>query len=109
MRQRVKERGESECRPVMGWIGVELEESNITPRESGQTSPWSHITRELEKPIQEAKQMTEAKATGAVSRELEGWCKKASPTERASAASAYREGNQQGAEKPRPAKGVSEA
>ena len=73
MWQRVKERGRSECCPVMGWIGIELEESNITPRESEQTSPWSHITRELEKPTQEAKQMTEAKATGAVSREPEGW------------------------------------
>ena len=45
----------------------------MLPRESGQTSPWSHITKELEKPIQETKQMTEAKATGAVSHEPEGW------------------------------------
>ena len=73
MRQRVKERGESECRPVMGWIGIALEESNMIPRESEQTSPWSHITKELEKPTQETMQMTEAKATGAVSHEPEGW------------------------------------
>ena len=45
----------------------------MIPRESGQTSPWSHITKELEKPIQETKQMTEAAATGAVSREPEVW------------------------------------
>ena len=72
-RQRVKERGESECLPVMGWIGVELEQGDITPSESEPTSPWSHITRELEKPTQETEQMTEAQATGAVSREPEGW------------------------------------
>ena len=73
MRQRVEERGESECRPAMGRIGVESVQDGHTPRESELTSPWSHITRELEKPAQETKQMTEAKATGAVSRELEGW------------------------------------
>ena len=73
MRQRVKERGKRKCLPVMGWIGVESQQDDIILRESGQTSPWSHITRELEKPTQETKQMTEAKATGAVSRELEGW------------------------------------
>ena len=33
---------------------------NITPRESGQTSIWSFITRELGKPTKEAKQMTAA-------------------------------------------------
>ena len=73
IRQQVKEGGKSECCPVMGWIGTELDEGNMLPRESGQTSPWSHITKELEKPIQETKQMTEAKATGAVSHEPEGW------------------------------------
>jgi RNA-directed DNA polymerase len=57
----------------MGRTGVESAQDDSTPRESELTSPWFHITRELEKPIQEAKQMTEAKATGAVSRELEGW------------------------------------
>ena len=73
IRQQVKEGGKSECCPVMGWIGTELDEGNMLPRESGQTSPWSHITKELEKPIQETKQMTEAKATGAVSHEPEDW------------------------------------
>jgi RNA-directed DNA polymerase len=73
MRQRVKERGKRKCLPVMGRIGVESQQDDIIPRESEQTSPWSHIARELEKPTQEAKQMTEAKATGAVSREPEGW------------------------------------
>ena len=73
MRQRVKEKGKSECLPVTGWIGAELQQGGITPRESELTSLWSHITRELEEPIQEAKQMTEANATGAASREPEGW------------------------------------
>jgi hypothetical protein len=73
MRQRVKEKGKSESLPVMGWIGIELKQGDIIPRESELTSLWSHITRELEKPIQEAKQMTEAKATGAASREPECW------------------------------------
>jgi hypothetical protein len=73
MRQRVKEKGKSESLPVMGWIGIELKQGDIIPCESELTSLWSHITRELEKPIQEAKQMTEAQATGAASREPEGW------------------------------------
>jgi hypothetical protein len=53
---RVKEGGKSESYPVMGWIGVEPF-GNITPRESGQTSTRSFITRELGKPTKEAKQM----------------------------------------------------
>jgi RNA-directed DNA polymerase len=57
----------------MGGIGIELEQGDIIPRESEPTSPWSHITRELEKPTQETRQMTEAQATGAVSLEPEGW------------------------------------
>jgi hypothetical protein len=32
-----EESGKSECRPVMGWIGIELK-NNIISRESGQTS-----------------------------------------------------------------------
>ena len=72
MRQRVKERGKRKCLPVTGRIGIEFQQDDIIPRESEQTSPWSHITRELEKPTQEAKQMTEAKATGAASHESEG-------------------------------------
>src|SRR3546814_3022435 len=44
---RVKECGESECRPVMGRIGVEPQ-GNIIPRESGQTSTWSFSTRSEE-------------------------------------------------------------
>jgi hypothetical protein len=73
MRQRVKERGKRKCLLVTGRIGIESQQGDIIPRESEQTSPWSHITKELEKPTQESKQMTEAKATGAVSREPEGW------------------------------------
>ena len=45
---RVWEEGKSECRAVMTRIGVAAS-ANITPRESGQTSLWSLITRELEK------------------------------------------------------------
>jgi hypothetical protein len=45
---RAEEDGESEGQPVMGWIGIEGN-INIIPRESGQTSIWSFITRELEK------------------------------------------------------------
>ena len=41
----------------MGWIGVERTR-NITPRESGQTSIWSFVTRELGQPLQERRQMT---------------------------------------------------
>ena len=41
----VKEEGGSESRAVMARIGVEPE-GNITPRESGQTSRWSGVTRE---------------------------------------------------------------
>lgn len=40
----VEEDGESECQPVMGWIGIEAN-ANIIPRESGQTSIGSLITR----------------------------------------------------------------
>jgi hypothetical protein len=42
-----KEEGESESRPVMGRIGI-AEQSNIIPRESGQTSLWSFDARALE-------------------------------------------------------------
>jgi hypothetical protein len=42
-----KDEGESEGRPVTGRIGV-AENSNITPRESGQTSLWSFGARALE-------------------------------------------------------------
>jgi len=50
----VKDGGESEGQPVMGWIGVEpggsavrAAKGYITPRESGQTSAWSCATRRL--------------------------------------------------------------
>jgi len=42
-----KDEGESESRPVIGQIGV-AEKSNITPRESGQTSLWSFSAGALE-------------------------------------------------------------
>jgi hypothetical protein len=44
MELRVKEDGESECQAVMARIEVEAQ-TNITSRESGQTSIWSFITR----------------------------------------------------------------
>jgi hypothetical protein len=46
---RVWEGGTSEGHPVMGCIGVESSDK-ITPHESEQTSTWSLITREAEKP-----------------------------------------------------------
>lgn len=45
---RVKDGGGSEGRPVMGQIGVApTHTGNITPRESGQTSTRSLVTRNL--------------------------------------------------------------
>ena len=63
---RVKEGGESERLSVMEGIGVEptgsdrdrILWSNITSRANGQTSTWSLITRELEKPSGQGRQMT---------------------------------------------------
>ncbi len=57
MELRVREDGESEGRPVTGRIGVEPN-GDMIPRESGQTSIWSFITRGLDQPIKEEKQMT---------------------------------------------------
>ena len=45
--RRVKEEGASECRSVMERIGIAVR-TNIIPRESGQTSLWSSLTREFE-------------------------------------------------------------
>ena len=41
--------------------------SDITPRESGQTSLWSFLTREFGKPAKEEKQMTTENSVGAAS------------------------------------------
>ena len=49
----VEDGGRSECPPVTGGIGVESS-GEITPRESGPTSPRSFITREPGKPLQGA-------------------------------------------------------
>lgn len=57
MELRAREDGESEGRPVMGRIGVEPN-GDMIPRESGRTSIWSFITRGLDQPIKEEKQMT---------------------------------------------------
>ena len=67
---RVWEDGESEGRAVTVRIGVERS-SNITPHESRQTSIGCLVTRELEKPTEEIRQMT-AKA-GAISHNAMNW------------------------------------
>jgi len=51
-----------------------LSTSNITPRESGQTSLWSFVTREFEKPTEETRQMSAmATPAGAVTNETLNW------------------------------------
>jgi RNA-directed DNA polymerase len=51
-----------------------LSNCKITPRESGPTSLWSFVTKEFEKPTQEARQMTAvATPAGAVSHETVDW------------------------------------
>ena len=47
--------------------------SNITPRESGPTSIWSLITRELDQPIKEAEQMAAGIPAGAASLVEAAW------------------------------------
>jgi RNA-directed DNA polymerase len=54
---RAREGGGSECLSVMGGIGI-APQGNIIPRESGQTSAWSLITREFGKSLQAGRQMT---------------------------------------------------
>jgi RNA-directed DNA polymerase len=53
---RAEEIGKSECRPVMGWIRVAAQ-AYITRPEKGQTSDGSFLTRKLEEPRKEEKQM----------------------------------------------------
>src|SRR6266699_2281955 len=80
MELRIEEDGESERSLVMKEIGV-APFGNITPRESGQTSVWSFITRTHEEPPQEEKQMTvettltqgEGKPAGASSHADDNW------------------------------------
>lgn len=60
---RVKDRGGSERRPVMGRTGVEAV-ANIAPRESGPTSARSPITTEFGKTAEEARQMTGERLRG---------------------------------------------
>ena len=67
---REEEDGRSERHPVMGWIGVEPT-GKITPRESGLTSIWSCITRDLGQPPEERRQMTAVVTlTGALSHRM---------------------------------------
>jgi|EndMetStandDraft_5_1072996.scaffolds.fasta_scaffold188721_1 hypothetical protein len=89
---RVKEDGESESRLVTRRIGVALS-GKITPRESGQTSFWSFLTRESGKPTKGEKQMITENSVGA-----------APDAKRPSAPGEYREGGE-----PRPNKGVGKA
>jgi RNA-directed DNA polymerase len=72
MGQRVQDDGACECRAVIAWIGI-APASNSIPRESGQTSIGSFLTRTLGKRTQEAKQMTAAATAGAASRETVDW------------------------------------
>ena len=66
---RVSEMRGSECRPVMGRIGVASPDwDNITSSETEQTSRWCSNARALVEPMQEAKQMTTAQSVGAASR-----------------------------------------
>ncbi len=77
---RIEEDGESERSFVMREIGV-APPGNITPRESGQTSVWSFITRTHDEPTQEEKQMTvetpstqeEERPAGASSHSQQTW------------------------------------
>src|SRR3712207_6643816 len=69
---RVQEGGESERRAVTARIGV-APLGNITPRESGQTSAWSLITRTSGKPTKEEKQMTAVQPAGASSHAEDDW------------------------------------
>jgi hypothetical protein len=53
---RAEEIGKSECQPVMGWIRVAAR-ANITRPEREQTSDRSFLTKKLEEPRKEEKQM----------------------------------------------------
>ena len=72
MELRVEEDGKSKSHAVMARIGGEPS-GNITPRESGQTSIWSFLTRELDQPTKETKQMTAENIAGAVSHRTISW------------------------------------
>ena len=73
MVQRVEDVGESEGRPVMGRIGPPR--GGDTQPERVQTSDGCLVTRELEKPVQETKQMTAVSAitAGAVPSGTMNW------------------------------------
>jgi len=51
---RAEECGESECRSVMGRIGIEPK-GDIIPRENGQTSAGSFFTRKFVEPFKGGK------------------------------------------------------
>src|SRR5688572_9540394 len=68
---RVKEDGKSEGRSVIELIGVESL-GNITPRESGQTSIGSFLTKSFGQPSKETEQMTAVSTAVSVSHRVGG-------------------------------------
>jgi hypothetical protein len=72
---RVTEMGASEGCPVIGQIEVASPPwDNITSPETELTSRWCSNSRPLEEPMNEAKQMTTARAVGAASHTPGGFC-----------------------------------
>jgi RNA-directed DNA polymerase len=69
----VEDGGKSECLPVVGRIEVESRHADreigltgdITSHESGPTSTWSLVTKELGEPSKQGKQMTAVASAGA--------------------------------------------
>jgi hypothetical protein len=66
-------RGWNKRRPPCNGVDRGCVTGNITPRESGQTSIWSFITRELDQPLWERRQMTAGPPTGALSTPEDAW------------------------------------
>jgi len=69
--RRAWEGGESEGHPVIGWIGPP--ESGDTQHESGQTSTRSFVTREIDKPAKERRQMKAGNKACALSHREVDW------------------------------------
>src|SRR5215831_19018274 len=73
MGRRVWDAGRSESHPGIGWIGVEPAQHHST-RKRADFPCGSCITRDLDEPIQETKQMTAVTTpAGAVSRNTVDW------------------------------------
>ena len=86
----VAELRKSKCCPVIGQIEVALSlwDNNITSPETEPTSRWCSNSRTFEEPMNEAKQMTTARAVGAASHTPGGF----NPSPCELAASQYRVG-----------------